>query len=174
MRHRKAGRKLGRTTSHRNALRRNIVVSLLRHERITTTLAKAKEFRGAAERLISMARDTRPETRLHDFRRAISFLQDKTVAKKLFTEIAPRFEGRPGGYTRVIRLAKNRLGDNGPRALWELTVRAEPEAAAAEVAPAAKETTEEDKAAAKAAKPKGEKGSKKKASSKSASAGASS
>jgi large subunit ribosomal protein L17 len=142
MRHRRAGRKLGRTTSHRDALRRNIVVSLLRHERITTTLAKAKEFRGAAERLITLARDTQPKTRLHDYRRAISFLQDETIAKKLFTEIAPRFAGRPGGYTRVVRLAKNRLGDDGPRAIWELTVQgakeeAVPAAAAAEATPEA-------------------------------------
>ncbi|MBI1849718.1 MAG: 50S ribosomal protein L17 [Planctomycetes bacterium] len=150
MRHRRAGRKLGRTTSHRDALRRNIVVSLLRHERITTTLAKAKEFRGAAERLITLARDTQPGTRLHDYRRAISFLQDKIIAKKLFTDIAPRFAGRPGGYTRVVRLAKNRLGDNGPQAIWELTVQGAKEeaqavAAAAEATP--KEAADEKKSA---------------------------
>ncbi len=129
MRHRRKGRKLGRTTSHRDALRRNIVVSLLRHERVVTTLAKAKEFRGAAERLITLARDTTPASRLHDYRRAISFLQDKEIAKRLFTEIAPRFAGRPGGYTRVVRLSSNRLGDNGPRAVWELTVRSDKESA---------------------------------------------
>lgn len=150
MRHRKLGRKLGRTTSHRDALRRNIVVSLLRHERITTTLAKAKEFRGAAERLITLARDTAPDTRLHDYRRAISFLQDKDVAKKLFTDIAPRFAGRPGGYTRVVRLAKNRLGDNGARAIWELTVlgaKDETVAAATAAESVPKEVAEEKKAA---------------------------
>ena len=125
MRHRKRGRKLGRTTSHRDRLRRNLIVSLLRHERVVTTLPKAKEFRGAAERLITLARDTTPKARLHDFRRALSFLQDPEVARKLFTEIAPRFADRPGGYTRVVRLAKNRLGDDGPRALWELTVLGE-------------------------------------------------
>jgi large subunit ribosomal protein L17 len=93
-----------------------MTVSLLRHERIVTTVAKAKAFRPFAEKMITLAK----ERTLARYRRAISELQDKTIVKKLFDEIAPRFKDRPGGYTRILRLAKNRLGDNATQAVFEL------------------------------------------------------
>jgi len=135
MRHRKKGRKFSRTTSHRIAMSRNIVASLLRHERIVTTVEKAKDFRGLAEHIITLGK----RGGLHAFRQALAIVPDKAVVHKVFKEIAPRFKDRPGGYTRVIRLggsrrmekadgrwAFNRVGDNGKRAIWELVVRAEP------------------------------------------------
>jgi len=116
MRHRKAGRKLGRNSAHRKALGRNLVSSLFQHGRITTTLEKAKEYRPMAEKMITLAK----ERNLHNIRRAVSLLQDKSTVKKLFEEIAPKYLDRPGGYTRILRLEKNRLGDNATRALFEL------------------------------------------------------
>jgi large subunit ribosomal protein L17 len=116
MRHRKSGRKLGRNASHRKALGRNLVSSLFHHGRITTTLEKAKEYRPMAEKMITLAK----ERNLHNVRRAVSLLQDKTAVKKLFEEIAPKYLDRPGGYTRILRLSKNRLGDNAARAIFEL------------------------------------------------------
>ncbi len=136
MRHRKQGRKFSRTSSHRKALGRNLTASLLRHERVVTTVEKAKDFRRLAERVITLGK----RGDLHAFRQALTLIPDKPVIHKVFKEIAPRFKDRPGGYTRVIRLggsrliekadgrwAFNRLGDNGRRAIWELVVRAEPE-----------------------------------------------
>ena len=115
MRHRVAHRKLGRVTEHRLATLRNLSQMLLRHERIDTTLAKAKELRPFIERLITVAKrgledgvDT-PRA-LHARRRVARDLADKTVASKLFETIAPRFAARPGGYTRVLRLGR-RQGD---------------------------------------------------------------
>ncbi|MHC4471152.1 MAG: 50S ribosomal protein L17 [Planctomycetota bacterium] len=127
MRHLKRGRKLGRTSAHRKALRQNLANALFTHGRIITTLAKAKESRPYVEKLITLAkkgmtareRGEHPRY-LHCYRRAISALQDKVIAKKLFEEIAPGYLDRPGGYTRIIRDAKNRLGDNAPRAVFEL------------------------------------------------------
>jgi len=107
MRHRKQGRKLGRTTSHRTALLRNLAANLLEHEAITTTVPKAKEARRFVERLVTRAK----RGTLADRRRVASRLQDERLARKLFEEIAPRFSERPGGYTRVIKLAKSRQGD---------------------------------------------------------------
>ncbi len=127
MRHQKRGRKLSRTSAHRKALRQNLAVALFTHGRIITTMAKAKEYRPFAEKLITLARkgwsakEQGEDARyLHCYRRAISLLQDKEIAKKLFEEIAPGYMDRPGGYTRILRDAKNRLGDNAPRAVWEL------------------------------------------------------
>ena len=127
MRHRKSGRKLGRTPSHRTALRRNMAVAVFTHGRITTTLAKAKEMRAHVERLITLAKKgvaalevDDKERHLHCYRMAISELQDKEIAKKLFTEIAPGFRDRAGGYTRVLRDSRHRLGDNAPLAIFEL------------------------------------------------------
>lgn len=156
MRHRLKGRKFSRTTSHREAMRRNLTASLFRHERVVTTVEKAKDFRGFAERLVTLGK----RGNLHAFRQALALLHDKPMVYKLFKEIAPRFKDRPGGYTRVLKLggsrlmkgggrwAFNRVGDNGKRALWELVVRGEPppEAAAAE----AKAKGKEKEAAAKA------------------------
>ena len=84
--------------------------------RIITTPEKAKCFRPMAEKLITLAK----EKNLHNVRRAMAEVPDKTVIKKLFDEIGPHFKDRPGGYTRIVRLAKNRLGDDGGRAIWEL------------------------------------------------------
>ncbi len=116
MRHRKHGRKLGRNSSHRKALGRNLVSSLFEHGRITTTVEKAKEYRPMAEKMITLAK----KRNLHNIRRAVAILQDKAIVKKLFGEIAPRYLDRPGGYTRIIRLQKNRLGDNASQAIFEL------------------------------------------------------
>ncbi|MHC4924665.1 MAG: 50S ribosomal protein L17 [Planctomycetota bacterium] len=131
MRHRKKGRKFGRKSGPRKALKRSIVTALFTHGRIETTLPKAKEYRSAAEKLITLARRSNAAKAqgdhaawLHGYRRAIAALggnkSSQVLAKQLFEEIAPQFEDRNGGYTRVIRMAKGRLGDNAPRALFEL------------------------------------------------------
>lgn len=118
MRHRRKGRHLGRNPSHRKALRRNLARSLFIHGRITTTVEKAKDLRPFAEKLITIAR----KDDLASFRRLISILDDKEIAKKLRDEIAPQYKDRPGGYTRILKLGldRNRLGDNGERAIIEL------------------------------------------------------
>ena len=121
MRHMKSGRKLGRNTNHRRATLRNIARNLFIHERITTTPAKAKAARRFAEKLITLARkDT-----LHARRIALSRLPDREVVDILFEEIAPRFVDRPGGYTRIIPLAKRRLGDAAPQVIFELVEKGE-------------------------------------------------
>ena len=130
MRHRVAGRKLSRTCQHRLALRRNLVSSLFEHGTISTTIEKAKEVRGFAEKLITLAKKGNLQAR----RRAISLLNDRgiyveengksvkkgTVIGKLFSEIGPMFLERPGGYTRIVKLGKRRLGDNGELVLLQL------------------------------------------------------
>ncbi|MEE9291920.1 MAG: 50S ribosomal protein L17 [Acidobacteriota bacterium] len=115
MRHNKGLRKLGRTTSHRRALLRNLTTSLFRHERIKTTLPKAKELRPIAEKLITIAR----RDDLHSRRRVLRDVSDKEVVKKLFGTLAPRFATRPGGYTRTLRL-NPRPGDGADMAIVEL------------------------------------------------------
>ena len=132
MRHRLKGRKLGRTTAHRQALERNIVQSLFIYGRIVTTEAKAKEFRGTAERMITLGKVGDLPAR----RRILRTVQDPRIAKKIIDDVAKRFGDRQGGYTRVVKLggsrwdgdgrglyAFNRLGDNGKKAIWELVVR---------------------------------------------------
>ena len=115
MRHRVHGRKLGRPTPHRMALLRNLCTSLLEHERITTTIQKAKEVRPVAERLITLGKkDT-----LHSRRRAARVLLKAAVVQKLFDTLAARFADRNGGYTRIIKLA-HRLGDGADLAILEL------------------------------------------------------
>ena len=130
MRHRVAGRKLSRTSEHRLAMRRNLVASLFEHETVSTTLQKAKEVKSFAEKLITLAKKGDLAAR----RRAISMLgnrnivseEDGNVVKtgsvigKLFSELGPRYLDRPGGYTRIIRLGVNRLGDNGKVVLLQL------------------------------------------------------
>ena len=130
MRHRVAGRQLSRTSEHRLALRRNLVASLFEHETISTTLEKAKEVRGFAEKLITLAKKGTLTAR----RRAIAMLNNRAIVKeedgeivkkgtvigKLFSEIAPRYLDRPGGYTRIIKLPKRRLGDAGQLVLLQL------------------------------------------------------
>jgi len=114
MRHRHQGRKLGRTSSHRTAMFRNQLTALFTHERIITTLAKAKELRPLAERMVTLARNDSVAAR----RRVATMVQDKDVARRLFEEIAPRFTDRPGGYTRILRLGRRR-GDNAEVAIIE-------------------------------------------------------
>ena len=111
---------LSRTRAHRKAMLRNLVTSLFEHERITTTLAKAKEGRRFAERLITTARKGDLAAR----RRVSSYVRTETVARKLMDDIAPRFQDRPGGYTRIYRLGP-RLGDAGEMAILELVERRE-------------------------------------------------
>ena len=115
MRHRKKGRQLSRTRSHRKATLRNMATSLFRHERIETTTAKAKELRPYAERLITLAR----RGDVHARRLAAMKIQDREVLGKLFDDIAPRYMERPGGYTRVLKLG-NRKGDAAEMSLIEL------------------------------------------------------
>jgi large subunit ribosomal protein L17 len=138
MRHRKAGKKLGMNTAHREATRRNMIVSLFRHERIVTTLEKAKGFRPRAEKLITLGK----ERTLARYRRALSELQDKTVVRKLFTELADRYRDRPGGYTRILRLQNRRIGDGASQAILELVDNKvlEQQIAKAETEAAEKET----------------------------------
>ena len=133
MRHRVAGRKLGRTTAHRTAMMRNMANSLIEHERIITTIQKAKTVKPFVEKLVTLAKDPSQ----HNRRRAFSKLRSKDGTIKLFDVLGPRFAERPGGYCRIIKLAKRRLGDNGERAILEFVERtpreeivAEPEAAA--------------------------------------------
>lgn len=115
MRHSKAGRRLGRKTSHREAMFRNMVTSLLEHGKITTTDAKAKEIRVVAERMITLGK----RGDLHSMRMAASVIREKTVVSKLFSTIAPRYKERLGGYTRIIKLGY-RQGDAAPVSLIEL------------------------------------------------------
>lgn len=115
MRHRKKGRKLSRTASHRKATLRNMAANLFRHGRIRTTTAKAKELRPFAERLITLAK----RGDLHARRLAIRKLGDRQVVGSLFEEVGPRFEDRPGGYTRILKLG-TRKGDAAEMALIEL------------------------------------------------------
>jgi large subunit ribosomal protein L17 len=116
MRHLKAGRQLGRNATHRLALMRNLARALFEHERIITTVEKAKEARPFVEKLITQAK----KGTLHARRLVLAKLPDKTIVAKLFNEIAPRFKDRPGGYTRVIKRHERRLGDAGHTAFLEL------------------------------------------------------
>src|SRR6266436_8161420 len=116
MRHRNAGRKLSRNATHRLALMRNLARALIEHERIITTVEKAKEARRFVEKLITLAK----KGTLHARRLALARLPDKGTVTKLFDEIAPRFKDRPGGYTRVIKRHQRRLGDAGKTAFLEL------------------------------------------------------
>ncbi|MEY4672936.1 MAG: hypothetical protein RL148_720 [Planctomycetota bacterium] len=116
MRHNVAGKRMQRNTAHRAALRRNFTVSLIQHERVETTLAKAKALRPFVEKMITLGK----KKDLHRVRRAISFLQDKDAVKKLFDVLGPRYATRPGGYTRIMRLPGYRVGDGGTKAILEL------------------------------------------------------
>ena len=114
MRHRVRGRKLGRTTAHRKALFRNQLTALFTHERIITTLAKAKELRPMAERMVTLAGTGSLPAR----RKVLTMVPDKVIVRRLFDEIAPRFIDRPGGYTRIMRLGR-RHGDGAEMAIIE-------------------------------------------------------
>jgi len=115
MRHRNAGRKLGRKTPHRISMFRNMVTSLLDKERIRTTLPRAKEVRPIAERMITLGK----RESLHARRQALAYVKDAEVVAKLFKTLAPRFATRPGGYTRIVRLGF-RDGDGAQMAILEL------------------------------------------------------
>ena len=114
MRHRIAGRKLGRTTSHRWAMLRNLVSSLLEHEKVKTTDAKAKELRPLAEKLIGLGK----RGDLHAGRQALSVVRQPELVQKLFTTLSPRFQSRAGGYVRIVKLG-NRPGDGAPVSIIE-------------------------------------------------------
>jgi large subunit ribosomal protein L17 len=120
MRHRVKGSKLSRTGAHRRALARNLAAALIEHERIETTLVKAKEHRPFVERLVTLAK----VKNLHNYRRALALLgNNEGAAAKLFEVLGPRFASRPGGYTRILKLQKPRLGDQARRALFEFVER---------------------------------------------------
>ncbi len=142
MRHRKLRRKLGRTSAHREALLRNLTTSLLLYEKIITTVAKAKELRKIAERMITLAK----RNDLHARRQAADVIQNERVLKKLFETIGERYRGRNGGYTRITKL-EYRVGDGAPLAAVELV--------GAEVSPAvaAKRGKKEKKKEKQAASP---------------------
>ncbi len=142
MRHQLSGRQLSRNASHRHALMRNMATSLLRHETIRTTLPKAKELRRVVEPLITLAKSDSQASR----RRAFDALRDEAVVEKLFGELGPRYQTRPGGYTRILRMFP-RPGDAAPMALMQLVDQ--PETAGAPTADAA-----ETKKAKKAKAPK--------------------
>lgn len=144
MRHNKSGRKLGRNSSHRAAMMRNMVTSLLEHEKMTTTDARAKELRKVVDRMITLGK----RGDLHARRQAIKVIRDRKVVGKLFELLGPRYKDRPGGYTRIIKLA-NRLGDNASQVIIELVeeeftprVRKEADKEVAVAAEAVVETSE--------------------------------
>jgi large subunit ribosomal protein L17 len=115
MRHRKAGRRLGRTSSHRDAMLRNMVTSLLDQERIVTTVAKAKEARRITDQMITLGK----RGDLHARRQAMAYIRSKSVVAKLFDQLSTQYSERNGGYTRIIRTG-TRLGDAAPMAILEL------------------------------------------------------
>ena len=115
MRHRKAGRKLNRTTAHRKAMLRNMVTSLLEHERIVTTVPKAKEASRVADKMITLGK----RGDLHARRQALAYIRSDEVVHKLFSELSEQYAERQGGYTRIIRTGQ-RIGDAAPMAILEL------------------------------------------------------
>jgi len=120
MRHQNSGRKLNRSASHRKALMRNLATALIRHEKIRTTDAKAKELRGFADRLVTLGK----QATLHAKRRAFDRIRDHDAVTKLFDELAVRFKDRPGGYTRITKIGI-RLGDAAPVSMIEWTTEPE-------------------------------------------------
>ena len=129
MRHRVAGRKLTADTQHRLAMRRNLARALFLNGRITTTVAKAKATRPFVEKLVTRAKkaqalkDTNREAYIHQLRLLRRDIPERDILKLLVDNIAPLMQDRPGGYTRIMRDAKNQLGDNAPRAIWEFVDR---------------------------------------------------
>ena len=163
MRHRVAGRKLGRNTSQRIALARGLITELFRHDRISTTEAKARFMRGEAEHLITVAKRGLAEggNTVHARRLAARVITDPDVTKRLFDEVAPRFVERPGGYTRMVKVGP-RYGDGAPMAVLELVERAAGEKSkqdkAKEEKPKAAQKSEKSKGRAPKATPKPDKG----------------
>jgi large subunit ribosomal protein L17 len=121
MRHQITGRTLGRDSGHRKAVFRNLIKQLYTHERIVTTEAKARSIRSDAEKLITKAKRGLAEdgNRVHAQRQVVAYLNDKTIAKKVFDDLAPRYVDRPGGYTRMVKLGKRR-GDGADMVILEL------------------------------------------------------
>ncbi len=119
MRHVKAYRKLGMNASHRKAMMRNMVTSLIEHERIETTDIRAKELRRLADRMVTLGK----RGDLHSMRRSLQTVRTKTAAKKLFDELAPRFKEKQGGYTRIVKIGR-RHGDNADMAILEWSLQA--------------------------------------------------
>jgi large subunit ribosomal protein L17 len=159
MKHRVVGRRLDRTTEHRTAMFRNLVTSLLRHERITTTTPKAKELKRFADKVITLAKRATPHAR----RIAHRDVRDVEVLNKLFGPIADRFKARPGGYTRLVRVG-HRAGDNAELAVIELVDRApasEGEAKGEKKAAKPEKAEKKPKAEKAEKKPKAEKAEKK-------------
>ncbi|GAB4140761.1 MAG: 50S ribosomal protein L17 [Planctomycetota bacterium] len=113
--HNVAGKSLNRSTAHRAALRKNFAISLILHERVETTLAKAKAMRPFVEKLVTLGK----KGTLHHRRQAAALLNDKEAVRKLFSVLAPRYQSRNGGYTRILRLSGYRIGDGGTKALME-------------------------------------------------------
>ncbi|NOS76306.1 MAG: 50S ribosomal protein L17 [Nitrospira sp.] len=132
MRHRKKGRQLGRQTKHRWALFRSLVTSLLEHERIETTEAKAKEIRGFTDRMITLGKDGTLPAR----RRALAFIRSKDVVSKLFSDVAGRFKDRQGGYTRMVK-TRRRIGDGAEMVAIELVTMVEKASSKAATVPMA-------------------------------------
>ncbi len=156
MKHRVVGRRLDRTTEHRTAMLRNLVTSLFRHERITTTTPKAKELKRFADKIVTLAKRATPHAR----RLANREVRDVEVLNKLFGSLADRFKARPGGYTRLVRVGR-RAGDNAELAVIELVDRAPPAAEGEGEKGAQKATGKEAEKAPKAEKkPKAEKAEK--------------
>jgi large subunit ribosomal protein L17 len=152
MRHLKSGRKLNRSASHRHAMFRNMVTSLLLHEHLQTTDAKAKELRRWTDRMVTLGK----RGTLHARRQALAFVRSRPVVAKLFDDIAPRFRDRPGGYTRITKLG-SRHGDAAPLSLIELTERGDRARSEAEKKRERRRRAQEkrDEQAAKAAMPVG-------------------
>lgn len=136
MRHRKNGRQLGRKTKHRWALFRSLVTSLLEHERIETTEAKAKEIRGFTDRMITLGKEGTLPAR----RQALTFIRSKDVVSKLFSDVAVRFKDRPGGYTRMVK-TRRRVGDAAKLVAIELVTRPDTASAKTQVPAASAPTT---------------------------------
>lgn len=123
MRHRRAGNHLARTSSHRTAMARNMATSLIEHERIVTTVPKAKNLRPFVEKLVTLSK----KDSVHHRRLAFARLRDKDAVSKLFDVLGPRFEARPGGYVRILKIARRRLGDRAEQAVIEFVERTEAE-----------------------------------------------
>lgn len=140
MRHMKRGRRLSRTSSHRKAMFRNLVAGLFKNGRIITTPAKAKEARPFAERLITLAK--KGPDNLAARRRAIRLLHDPALVRSLFEDLGVRYKDRKGGYTRILHLAKTRVGDGAPLVLFELVEGGVPAAKEKDAAPLAAVTPE--------------------------------
>ena len=141
MRHRRTGRKLNKTSTHRKAMFANMAAALVKHEQIVTTLPKAKELRRVVDRLITLAK----RGDLHARRQAISYMRDKPMVSKLFETLGPRYAERAGGYTRVLK-AGFRYGDSAPMAVIELVDR-DPEARGQDSGPVPDTDTGEEQAA---------------------------